>query len=709
MPDPTDEHTHSLSVDIGGTFTDFSLLDLTTGRVSVHKLLTDTETPAQTVIRGAAELLEASGVEFPRVRVVVHSTTLVTNAIIEHKGAKTALITTKGFRDILEMRREQIYDLYDIKAHFPEPLVPRYLRREVTERTTRDGQILQEPNEAETMSLMGDLVEEGIEALAVTLIHSYKNPANERSLKALIASRFPELPISISSEVAPVINEYERTSTTVADCYIKPFVSMYIRDVEERLSEAGYRGRLLVMHSAGGVLGSERVREHPVRILESGPAAGALAASFYGALLGQPDLISLDMGGTTAKTCVIEGGKPTIAAGIEVARVHRFKEGSGLPIVIPVLDLIEIGAGGGSIAWVDNMGLMKVGPQSAGAKPGPACYDMGGVEPTVTDANLILGYLDPDYFLGGRMKLNADAARRAVSGLAKSLNMSELQAAWGIYRVATENMAAAARIHVIGRNKDPRKYAVIAFGGAGPAHAYEVARILGVKQVIVPLAAGVTSALGCLTAPLSFEDVRSLPGLLTDSDWKSVNNLYGEMEQQGLGLLQEVGVPASQAEFVRSADMRLRGQIHEINVPVPQGALGPECMQGLVEEFYHIYQELYSRKNLNIPIEVQNWRLWVRGPQPVVLLRKEPVLEGADAQTALKGTRQAYFEAGGGYVDCRIYDRYLLVPGCTIQGPAIIEEHESTTVIGPLDRASVDQWLNLIIQVGQAPGPSGAG
>ena len=700
MPDPTDKYTHSLSVDIGGTFTDFSLLDLTTGQVSVHKLLTDTETPAQTVIRGAAELLETSGVEFPRLQVVVHSTTLVTNAIIEHTGAKTALITTKGFRDILEMRREQIYDLYDIKAHFPEPLVPRYLRREVTERTTRDGQILQEPDEEETMSLMGDLAEEGIEALAITLIHSYKNPANERALKALIASHFPNLTISISSEVAPVINEYERTSTTVADCYIKPFVSKYIRDLEERLSEAGYPGRLLVMHSAGGVLGSERAREHPVRILESGPAAGALAASFYGVLLGQPDLISLDMGGTTAKTCVIEGGKPTIAGGIEVARVHRFKEGSGLPIVIPVLDLIEIGAGGGSIAWVDNMGLMKVGPQSSGAKPGPACYDMGGVEPTVTDANLILGYLNPDYFLGGRMKLNADAARQAVSGLAKSLSMSELHTAWGIYRVATENMAAAARIHVIGRNKDPRKYAVIAFGGAGPAHAHEVARILGVKQVIVPLAAGVTSALGCLTAPLSFEDVRSLPGLLTDSDWKSVNKLYEEMEQQGLGLLEEVGVPASQAEFVRSADMRLRGQIHEINVPVPQGALGPECTEGLVEEFYHIYQELYSRKNLNIPIEVQNWRLLVRGPQPSVVLRKEPVLEGADAQAALKGTRQAYFEAGGGYVDCRIYDRYVLVPGCTVQGPAIIEEHESTIVIGPLDQASVDQWLNLVIQVG---------
>ena len=406
------------------------------------------------------------------------------------------------------------------------------------------------------------------------------------------------------------------------------------------------------------------------------------------------------MGGTTAKTCVIEGGKPSVSNNIEVARVHRFKRGSGLPIVIPVLDLIEIGSGGGSIAWLDNLGLLRVGPQSAGAKPGPACYDMGGLEPTVTDANLILGYLNPENFLGGRMELNAGAATAAIGRLAKSLDMSETQAAWGVYSVVTENMAAAAQIHIIGRNKDPRNYAIIAFGGAGPAHACEVARILGVTRVIIPLAAGVTSALGCLTAPLSFEQVRSLPELLESSDWDSVNQLFRELVQSALDMLREAGVEGDQIEFVRSADMRLVGQIHEIKVPVADGTLGNSSIDRIETDFYDIYEELYSRRNLNIPIEVQSWRVLARGPDPSVRLRTEPVVEGADAAVALRETRRAYFQPGAGYVDCPVYDRYRLPPGCSIRGPAIIEERESTAIISPRDQAGIDQWLNLVIDVG---------
>ena len=700
MSNQTNELTHILSVDIGGTFTDFSLLDLSTGQVSVNKVLTDPDNPEQALMQGASELLQSARVDFSQLRMVVHSTTLATNAIIERKGAKTALITTEGFRDILEMGREQIYDMYDLKAQYPPPLVPRYLRRGVSERISRDGQTLQGLDEKAAMAVVDDLVKEGAEAIAVSLMHAYKNPASEQAMKAAISSRFPGITLSISSEVAPVINEYERTSTTVADCYIKPAVSRYLTGIEERLAEQGYTGRLLVMHSAGGVIGSDTASARPVRLLESGPAAGALAASFYGDLLNQPDLVSLDMGGTTAKTCVIEGGKPAVSNMIEVARVHRFKVGSGLPIVIPVLDLIEIGSGGGSIAWVDNLGLLKVGPQSAGAKPGPACYGLGGTEPTVTDANLVLGYLNPDYFLGGKMTLDANAAGRAVSKLADSLSISEVEAAWGIYSVVTENMAASARLHIIGRNKDPRNYAIIAFGGAGPAHACDVARILGAKQVIAPLAAGVTSALGCLTAPLSFEDVRSLPGLLANTDWSAINKLYEEMERRGLELLKEAGIPEGQAELVRSADMRLTGQIHEINVPVPDGELGPSQLGRVEADFHDIYQELYSRRNLNIPIEVQNWRLLVKGPQPSVNLREEPIAQDADASAALKGTRKAYFRVSDGYVDCPVYDRYRLKPGSQIQGPAIIEEQESTAVIGPQDKASVDQWLNLVFEIG---------
>lgn len=692
--------THALSVDIGGTFTDFSLLDLRSHEVLVHKVLTEPEAPAQTLMRGASEVLRAANIDFASLQVLVHSTTLVTNAIIERKGAKIALLTTRGFRDVLAMGREQIYDMHDLRARFPEPLVSRELRAEVCERISRDGEVFQQPQSDETIAAVGALLDHGIEALAICLLHAYKNPRNEQRLRGQIHARYPDLLLSLSSDVAPIINEYERTSTTVADCYVKPTVSRYVRSLERDLAAAGYPGKLLVMHSAGGVMDSAMASQYPVRMLESGPAAGALAASFYSHLLGLPDLISLDMGGTTAKTCVIEGGKPMVANRIEVARVHRFKPGSGLPIVIPVLDLIEIGSGGGSIAWIDHLGLLKVGPQSAGADPGPACYGRGGSEPTVTDANVVLGYLDPAYFLGGRMPLNADAANRAVSRLAEALGLSQSDTAWGIYSVVTENMAAASRIHIIGRNKDPRNYAMVAFGGAGPAHACEVARILGVKRVIAPLAAGVLSAVGALTAPLSFEAVRSLPGLLKAVAWDSINTVYADMEAWGRARLAEAGVPSEQVTCVRSADMRLVGQIHEINVPIPEARLSATQAEDIEGRFHRIYQELYSRRNLSIPIEIQNWRLLVQGPQPPVRLRQEPVNPAAKAGTALKGTRQAYFRSAGGYVDCAVYNRYRLVPGCAIHGPAIIEEHESTAVIGPRDRASLDQWLNLLIDVG---------
>lgn len=699
MPEPVDRYTHALGLDIGGTFTDFSLLDLNTGEVSVNKVLTDPDNPEQTLMTGAHQLLESAGSSFSQLRVIVLSTTLATNAIIERKGAKSALLTTRGFRDTLEMGREQIYDMYDLGAQLAQPIVPRHLRRELSERTDRAGAVSQYPDQSEVVDTVKGLIDEGVEALAVSFLHSYRNPSTEQAVKALIASQFPDLVVSLSSEVAPVINEYERTSTTVADCYIKPAVARYLEGVAQMVSDAGYDGRLLVMHSAGGVMDSDSAGQFPIRLLESGPAAGALAASFYSQLLGQPDLISLDMGGTTAKTCVIEGGEPSATNGIEVARVHRFMEGSGLPILIPVVDLVEIGAGGGSIAWVDNLGLLRVGPQSAGAVPGPACYNNGGVQPTVTDANLILGYLNPEYFLGGKMRLNEDAARQAVSSLVESTGMSEVQVVAGIYGVVTENMAASARLHIIGRNKDPRNYAIMAFGGAGPAHAVEVARILGVKQVIAPLGAGVTSAVGCLTAPLSFDGVRSLPTLLGETDWDDVNQIFAEMEREGLDMLRSSGASLDAVEVVRSADMRLVGQIHEINVPVPAGIRDSSGVQGLEVDFHQVYHALYSRTNLNIPIEVQNWRVLVRTAQPAVRLREEEMKGIGDEREALTGTRSVYFRADGEYVDCRVYDRYRLLHGHTVQGPAIIEERESTAVLGPRDSGSIDRFLNLLIDV----------
>ena len=691
--------THSLSIDIGGTFTDFTLLNIESGELNVHKVLTDPENPTTALMRGVSELIETVGITASALQVVVHSTTLATNAIIERKGAKIALLTTEGFRDVLEMRREQIYDMHDLHARYPDPIVPRSLRAEISERTDRDGNAFQAPNAEQSAAIVEDLLNQGVEAVAISLLHSYKNPENEQVLKEQISNRHPDLPLSLSSEVAPVINEYERTSTTVADTYIKPSVSRYIQRVEQELAEEGYEGRLLVMHSAGGVMDANAAMERPVRMLESGPAAGALAAGFYSELLGEPDLISLDMGGTTAKTCVIEGGKPAQSNSIEVARVHRFKIGSGLPILIPVLDLIEIGSGGGSIASLDNLGLLRVGPLSAGASPGPACYGLGGTQPTVTDANLMLGYLNPEYFLGGRMTLDVDAATSAMSSLGSDMGMDTIEAAWGIYNVVTESMAAAARIHIIGRNKDPRNYAIVAFGGAGPAHACEVARILGATRVVIPLGAGVTSALGCLAAPLSFESVRSLPGLLETTDWESVNGLYSEMESWGRDMLANSGVPEDQVRLTRTADMRLVGQIHEINVPIPDDTLAQNSTEVIESDFHQIYQQLYSRRNLSIPIEVQNWRLLVSGPQPILNLQEQIVEPNADARVALNGSRPAYFANANGFVECPVYHRYKLAAGAEISGPAIIEEEESTTIIRPGDSASVDRWLNLLIRV----------
>lgn len=691
--------THSLSIDIGGTFTDFTLLNIESGELNVHKVLTDPENPTTALMRGVSELIETVGITASALQVVVHSTTLATNAIIERKGAKIALLTTEGFRDVLEMRREQIYDMHDLHARYPDPIVPRSLRAEISERTDRDGNAFQAPNAEQSAAIVEDLINQGVEAVAISLLHSYKNPENEQVLKEQISNRHPDLPLSLSSEVAPVINEYERTSTTVADTYIKPSVSRYIQRVEQELAEEGYEGRLLVMHSAGGVMDANAAMERPVRMLESGPAAGALAAGFYSELLGEPDLISLDMGGTTAKTCVIEGGKPAQSNSIEVARVHRFKIGSGLPILIPVLDLIEIGSGGGSIASLDNLGLLRVGPLSAGASPGPACYGLGGTQPTVTDANLMLGYLNPEYFLGGRMTLDVDAATSAMSSLGSDMGMDTIEAAWGIYNVVTESMAAAARIHIIGRNKDPRNYAIVAFGGAGPAHACEVARILGATRVVIPLGAGVTSALGCLAAPLSFESVRSLPGLLETTDWESVNGLYSEMESWGRDMLANSGVPEDQVRLTRTADMRLVGQIHEINVPVPDDTLAQNSTEVIESDFHQIYQQLYSRRNLSIPIEVQNWRLLVSGPQPILNLQEQIVEPNADARVALNGSRPAYFANANGFVECPVYHRYKLAAGAEISGPAIIEEEESTTIIRPGDSASIDRWLNLLIRV----------
>jgi 5-oxoprolinase (ATP-hydrolysing) len=689
-----------VGLDIGGTFTDFVLLDGKRGEIRLHKCLTTPEDPAVGAIDGLGELLSAAGLTTSDLASLVHGTTLVTNTLIERRGARVGLLTTQGFRDILEMGTEQRYDIHDLFLEFPEPLVPRGRRREVVERVSRDGDVVVPLNLNQARAEIGRLVEAGVESIAVCLLHSYKNPAHETALGQLIAAEHPGLAVSLSCAVQPELREYDRVSTTIANAYVQPLMARYVRRMVRALDERGFCGRFQLMHSSGGLVAPAVAEAFPVRFLESGPAGGGMATAFFGANAGKPDVISFDMGGTTAKACLIQDGRAGVAPLMEAARVHRFKKGSGLPIRAPVIDMIEIGAGGGSIARIDELGLMKVGPASAGADPGPACYGLGGVEPTVTDANLLLGYLDADFFLGGRMSLDRHAAEQAVGQLGNRLGLGPQETAWGIYEIVCENMAAAARVHIVEKGRDPRRYAMVAIGGAGPAHGARVARKLGVPEVIVPPASGAASALGFLVAPFSFERSRSLPCLVAEADFAPVNSLLAELEAEGRRQLAAAGVDPGTIVVSRSADMRLFGQMHEIEVPLPDGPLLAESIGAIEKAFAEVYTRLYTHLYRGAKIQALHWRVVCSGPKPEVMMARQ---QRADTGgPARKGSRPAYFPEAGGTVEAAVYDRYTLRPGERIVGPAIVEERESTTVVPPSDSLIVDEQLNLRLTIGRS-------
>jgi N-methylhydantoinase A len=692
-----DAGRYRAGVDIGGTFTDLLLLDEHTGELMIGKILTTPGDPSMAVIQGLQTLLAERSLDPATVSATIHGTTLITNAIIERKGAKTGLITTQGFRDALEIGREKRYDIYDIFLENPEPLVPRALRREVSERLDETGRVLVPLNRMEVFDVVQELLRDGVEALAVVLLHSFRNPTHERIVREVVESEFPALTLSLSSDVMPEIREFERTSTTVANVYVKPIARRYLNRLRTEVQRLGFRGDLYIMLSNGGITTCETASEYPIRLIESGPAAGALAASFYSQLKGLDHVISFDMGGTTAKICVIDQGQPMVTTEFEVARVYRFKKGSGLPVKVPVIEMIEIGAGGGSIARIDELGLLKVGPDSAGADPGPACYGLGGSEPTVTDADLILGYLDPDYFLGGKMRLDRARAEEAIrQRVADPLGMDLTRAAWGIHHVVNENMANAARIHLVERGRDQRRYGLIAFGGAGPVHAYRVAEKLKLRQIICPPAAGVTSAFGFLVAPMAFDFVQTYLTTLRGVDFVHLNTIFGEMETRGRELLRQAGVPEGAISVTRSADMRYLHQGFEINVPVPNGRLSASDIPHLQANFNQEYERMYKRLNPDVAVEAVNWRVIVAGPRPTI---KMPQSDGRPTSTAAtrKGERPAYFPETSGYLDCPVYDRYQLTPGMVVRGPAIIEERESTVVVGPGAGVEVDAHRNVVI------------
>jgi N-methylhydantoinase A len=681
--------------DVGGTFTDFAL-QTPTGELLTGKRLTTFPDPSEACVAGLEELLARAGVPWGNLAQAVHGTTLGSNIVIERKGRGVALITTRGFRDVLIIGREKRYQVYDLQIEKPAPLLPRRLIREVTERVRYDGTVLIPLDEAETRRVVRELVGRGITTIAVCLLHSYVNPAHERRVAEIIREEAPHVAVSLSHEVSPTFREYERTSTTVVNAYVMTALAAYLKQLQSEMRARGYRGRLFVMQSSGGIATAEAMERYPVRMIESGPAAGALMAAVYGELTGYRDLIAFDMGGTTAKLALIEKGRPFMTSLFELHKVN-LAPGSGIPMNIQALDIVEIGAGGGSIAKVQR-GVIAVGPESAGSTPGPACYGQGGEEPTVTDANLVLGYLNPGYFAGGTMRLDPGAARYAIEqNVARPLGLSTEQAAWGIHQIVTSNMELATRVVSIERGRDPRDLTFIAFGGAGPLHGCRLARALGIPHVIIPVAAGVTAAIGLLAAEVKFDVARTYICRLEEVELEHLNRIYREMEIQAVTVLRESAVTGEVA-VLRSADVRYLGQGYELTVGVASGPLGPAEMNRLRASFDETYAARYGYANPAEPVEVVNWKLSAIGTGPRVSLPKfERRASGLDE--ALKGRRPAFFPETDGFVECPVFDRYRLSPGGELTGPALVEERDSTTVLPPGARAVVDEYGSLIVEV----------
>lgn len=677
-----------LAFDVGGTFTDVVVADVD-GRLTVEKVLTTPEAPEMGAQAGSAAALSRAGADVCDVEVGVHGTTLVANAIIERRGARIGMLTTLGFEDAIEIGWGERYDMYDLSLPFPAPLVERRLRLGIPERNGPDGQEIVALDEDRVLTALKELDIEGIEAVAICFIHAHANPAHEQRAAELAREHVPHLRVSVSSEIAGQLGEYERFSTTVANAYVQPLLDGYLAELDDWLNP----GRLLLMGSNGGTLTVDAARRQPIRMIESGPAAGALAAAAYARRLERSHLVSFDMGGTTAKICLIDDTEPTMSPDFEAARAERFKPGSGIPLRIPVIDLIEIGAGGGSIARMNELGLMKVGPTSAGAQPGPACYGRGGSEPTVTDANVLLGYISATSFLGGSMTLDRAAASAAVARLAQELGLDETRTAWGIHDLVNENMSAAMRRHVAERNRDPRNYVLFAFGGAGPVHAVAVARKVGIPEVIVPLGAGVNSALGLLTAPMAVDVVQSAPSPLPDIDWDEVAAIFDQLERRGRELLSSEASALGSIAVDRTVDMRYVGQAHEIAVRMPLAPTDPMVEEALRASFNATYQRLYSALNETFDIEVLNWRVRMSGPPaelsppPRQTDRVEPT------------SRIAWDASTHSFVEMPVYVQEAMAIGSSLTGPLIVEQRETTAVVGTSDAVAIDGLGNLTIRL----------
>ena len=677
--------------DVGGTFTDIALYDAQTRRLVLHKLLTTPDDPRRAIIDGLNALPS-------RAEAVIHGTTLVANALIERRGVPTGLLTTDGYRDVLEIGNELRYDTFDLQLERPPPLVDRPLRLPVRGRIGADGSEVLPLDEGDVRNAAQALMRAGVRSVAIAFFNSYRNAAHERRAAEIVAVLDSEIAVCTSAEIAPEIREYERFSTCVANAYVAPIAARYLRELQRSLP-----GALFVMLSDGGIPTAGAASEHPIALVESGPAAGAMGAAFLARQAGWDDVIAFDMGGTTAKLSLIHGGRPHRTHELEAARLRRFRKGSGLPLRLPAIELIEIGAGGGSIAAAGALGLMTVGPRSAGAVPGPACYGAGGEDPTVTDADLVRGYLSPERFLGGRMRLDRVRAEAALQRLGSRLGLDLFATAAGIARVVDNNMATAARVHIAEAGADPLRYRMVAFGGAGPVHAYALARLLNIREVIFPRGAGVASAIGMLVAPRSVEFTRGLVSLLDAINWDAAGALIADLEARGRGVLRDGGLADAEITAELSADMRYAGQGFEITVPIDTNLLAARDVAGLQRAFAEHYRERFARSLGALPIEVVAWRVRAIAPPAV----SEVLFDAAHGDgDALIERRPAWFGEPGAFVDTAVYARARLREGTEIAGPALIEEAESTVVIGPDATASVDAFGNLIMRLSPPASPA---
>jgi N-methylhydantoinase A len=690
-----------LGVDIGGTFTDVVLWQVGSPSMLREKLLTTPEDPARAVLDGIGRALDRGGIRAADLDRVIHGTTLVANALIERKGVRTALFTTRGFRDVLEIGREWRYDLFNLDIEMPRPLVPRPLRFEIDERVDAHGNVVQALDAASVDAAISAAREAGVESVGVCLLHAYGNARHEQRIGEALAQAMPEVAVSLSSAVSPELGEYERTSTTVANAYVHPIFEGYVQRLVSALKALGFGRELLLVLSDGRLVRAEVATRFPVRLVQSGPAAGAEAARMFGQRAGTPDVLCFDMGGTTAKACLVPDGQPDRTVHFEVARETRFAAGSGLPLQIPAIDMIEIGAGGGSIARIDARGLLQVGPDSAGAAPGPACYGLGNALPTVTDCDLLLGYLDAGSFLGGQMTLDREAAETAVRRhLAEPLGIGTTEAAWGVHETVTANMAQAATIHAIERAMDVSRFALLPIGGAGPVHACAMASKMGIRRLICPPGAGVASAIGMLCSAISFEIAHAAPSPLEDLDLAHQLETVNAMQAEAAALVTGAGVDARSVTQRLSAMLRYVGQGYEIETEIELDWLRRGDLAAVAKAFAAAYRRRYGREE-SMAVQLLSWRVAVEGPRSQL----GPAGATPDATPApqRKARRPVWFEDA--FVDTPVFHREAFQPGHALPGPAIVEETESTLVLPPDFHLEVDDAANLVLtRTASAPG-----